>query len=251
MSIVNHYFVDADKNRIDFLDVRWYQHPSGDWFPSVSTILDAYPKSAMFFEWLKKFGDTSDEIRDLAADKGSTVHKLTELYDHEEEVSLRDIEGNIQFHQIEWAMFERYVQFCERFKPEILGIELDMVSPELGFGGTLDRIMVLDGKTLIVDIKTGNSLHNHFWLQMAAYAKLYHQFYPDVKIDGMAILWLNAKTRTEGKKGDYQGKGYQLIFPPKKFAHYWKLFEGTHANWLEENEDAKPRNVSYQLTHKK
>lgn len=251
MGIVNHHIIEEDRNQVTFLDCRYYTDELGDFYPSSTTVLDAYPKPYFFYEWLKTVGDRADEIRDAQGDKGSTVHKLTDLYDQGEEVSLRDINGEIKFKRSEWAMLEKYIEFSERFKPEILTTELSLVSPKLGYGGTIDRVMKLGGKTLLVDIKTGNSIYNHFWLQMASYVKLHEEIYPEVKIDGMAILYLNAKTRTEGKKGDIQGRGWQLIYPPKEFEHYWKLFMATHILWLEENEDAKPKNVSYQLTHKK
>lgn len=252
MGIVDHFVVDVETNQITFLDARWYRDErDGEFYPSSSTICDAYPKNAAFYEWLKKYGDASDDIRDAQGDKGSTVHKLTELYDHGEEVQLRDINGDIKYRQSEWSMFERYVEFSKRFHPEIIDIELSLVSPELGYGGTLDRIMKIGGKTLLVDIKTGNAIHNHFWLQLASYVKLYGQYYPETVLDGMAILFLNAKTRTEGKKGDIQGKGWQLIYPPREFEHYWRLFKGTQANWIEEFGDSKPRNTTYQLNHKK
>ena len=249
--------VDKDKNRIEFLDTRYYLHESGAWFPSNTTILDAYPKSAYFYEWLKKVGDQADEIRDEAGDKGSTVHQLTEAYDLGAEVCMMSENGHPLYKQIEWSMFERYVNFMERFQPQILDTELHIVSPELGFGGTLDRRLLLTeafgehaGKKVIMDIKTSNSLHNHYWLQQAGYVKLYEKIYGE-EVDDVCILWLNAKTRTEGKKGAIQGIGWQLVFPEKSIDYYWRLFRATHALWLEENKDYKPRNISYSLTHKK
>lgn len=251
MGIVKHYLVNDESKVLTFLDLRFYPCPDGSYVPSSSTILDAYPKSFAFFQWLKEAGGQADEIRDAAADKGSTIHKLTEMYDNGEEVSLLNIEGNIDFRATEWAAFEKYVQFSEKFKPEIEAVEVSLVSQELGYGGTLDRILKLNGKRYLVDIKTGNAVHNHFWLQAASYVKLYNQYFPEVPIDNVAILHLNAKTRTDGTKGAIQGKGWQMIFPPKDIEYYWNLFQHTKALWLEENEDAKPRNITYQISHKK
>jgi hypothetical protein len=190
--MAKHFLVDSENQRLTFTDLRFYLHKeSGNWFPSVSTILDAYPKSAQFFQWLKENGDTADSIRDEAADTGGVVHHLTELYDKGEEVNCLTESGNVAYSSLAWAMFERYVEFSERFSPEILDMEVNMVSPELGFGGTRDRLIVLDGKKLLIDIKTSNALHNHYWLQMAAYVKLYEKLTGD-KVDGIAILWLKA-----------------------------------------------------------
>lgn len=243
------YRVDLTNNRIDFLDTRFYLHESGNYYPSATTILEAYPKGPGFYEWLKKTGEDADEIRDEAGDKGSRVHRFTEAYDNGEEVNLLDEYGNTNCKMIEWAMFEKYIEFRTRFNVEIEHTELHMVNPLLGYGGTLDRAIKLNGKRYRIDIKTGNGIYNHFWLQLAAYEKLYiAEGHPPA--DDIAVLWLNAKTKTEGRKDAIQGKGWQLIFPQFSIEHYWKLFKSVHQLWLAENGDMQPKQFSYQLTHK-
>lgn len=253
---MEHYKIDLEKNRIELLDARFYEC-NGQYFPSVTTILDAYPKGPAFFEWLKMAGEKADEIRDQFGKRGSVVHNLTEAYDRGSEVTLMGQNG-AQYTSVEWAMFERYVDFTNRFKPEHLLIEAHYCSPELGFGGTLDRLTLfrdLNGKVILIDIKTSNYLHPHFWLQLAAYVKLYNAenaSNPDaIQIDNIAILWLNAKTRTDGKKGDIQGQGWQLKGPEKTIEEYWQLFRATQNLWQVEFGTMKPRNFVYQLTHKK
>lgn len=246
---MEHFRVDEINNRIELLDNRFYES-NGQLYPSVTTILDSYPKGPAFFEWLKQAGEKADEIRDQFGKRGSVVHNLTEQYDKELPVSLM-FEGKPQYTSMEWAMFERYIEFLNRFKPEVLGIELNYASPTLGFGGTLDRIIKLDNKLTLIDLKTSNYLHNHFWLQMAAYVKLFEEKNPGSKIEQIAILWLNANTRTDGKKGDIQGTGWQLKFPEKSIAEYWELFQAVHKLWLIEFGSLKPKNQIYQLKHQK
>ena len=67
-------------------------------------------------------------------------------------------------------------------------------------------------------------------------------------IDEVAILWLNAKTRTEGKKGQVQGIGWQLI-TKEDTDKDWELFKATQQLWLAENETAKPKRTTYQLSY--
>ncbi len=248
------FLIDEAKNRIELIDTRFYKDEvTGNFYPSATTILDAYPKSYAFYEWLKSVGEKADEIRDSFGQRGSTVHQLTEMYDLELEVHLMD-NGRAQYHSYEWAMFERYVEFSKKIQPEIVTIEAHYVSSELGFGGTLDRIIMLNDKRLLIDIKTSNSLHNHYWLQMAAYVQLWNEKNPDLLIDDMGVLWLNAKTRTDKIKVDkkvIQGKGWQLKFPEKDMSYYWNLFQATHKLWLEENGSLKPKNLMYQLSHTK
>lgn len=246
---MEHFKIDELNNRIELLDNRFYEF-DGQLYPSVTTILDAYPKGPAFFEWLKIAGEKADEIRDQFGKRGSVVHNLTEQYDKELEVTLM-FDGRPQYTSLEWAMFERYIDFTTRFKPEILGIELNYASPTLGFGGTLDRVIRLNGKLILIDIKTSNYLHNHFWLQVSAYVKLWEEKNPGQRIDDIGILWLNAKTRTEGKKDTIQGSGWQLKSPEKSIAEYWELFQATHKLWLIEFGSLKPKNTIYQLKHQK
>lgn len=241
--------IEPDKGRIEFLDSRFYRHANGNFYPSVTTILDAYPKSAAFFEWLKKQGEDADEIRDEAGRKGSAVHQLCEDYDNGMQCSILNEFFQPQYKQIEWAMFERYVEFRQRLKYEMVANELHYISPVFGFAGTLDRVFRVDGKLILVDIKTSNAMHNHFWLQQAAYKAMWDEVNEE-KISAFKILWLNAKTRTEGTGKTIQGIGWQLKEPDYGMDHYWALFNNVFATWQEENRSMKPRNTVYNLTHK-
>lgn len=246
--------VDEVNNKIELLDSRFYLHESGQLLPSVTTILDAYPKGPAFFEWLKVAGEKADEIRDQFGKRGSTVHALTERYDLGDEVRLMD-GGVPQYSSLEWSMFERYVDFTKRFSPRHLMIEGNFANLKLGFGGTLDRITVINDRVTLIDIKTSNMLHNHFWLQMAAYNAMYDLdplgAATHGKVEDVAILHLNSKHRTEGKGDAIQGIGWALVRPEKTVKEYWELFKATHALWKIEMGSLKPKNTIYNLTHKK
>lgn len=87
-----------------------------------------------------------------------------------------------------------------------------------------------------------------YWLQLAAYKELLKEEH-GYMIDHVAILWLNAKTRTEGKKGQVQGIGWQML-TKDDMANDLRLFNATHELWKAENATMKPKQVSYQLSHK-
>jgi hypothetical protein len=234
-------------NQLTFLDTRYYLTDAGGFVPSVTSVLDCYPKSYAFLEWLKREGDNADEIRDEAGRRGGVVHKLTEDYDNGLEVTLMDENGFIGYKLSEWAMFSRYVDFRQRFNTFVIHNELNVVSEKYKVGGTIDRVMKIDDKVYLVDLKTSNAISNHFWLQVAAYRKMLEE--KNILVDGVAILWLNAKTRTEGKPGTYQGLGYQLI-TKENTDKEWGLFQSTYKLWESEYSDQKPRQTTYQLTHK-
>lgn len=253
------YAIEHD--RVSFLDSRFYRDKeSGEHVPSVTTILEAYPKGAAFYAWLKKHGEDADEIRDDAGRRGSVVHSLTEDYDAGMNVSLMGDAEVPRYRLAEWAMFERYVEFCDLFPAQIHAVELRMASSEVGYGGTLDRVMTLehDGVTRIIDIKTSGSVWPAYWLQQAAYHNLLVKTGAASHLIGdiagreirLSILWLNAKTRGP-RKDAIQGAGWQLIDQPMTTPHYLDLFEKTRALWLAENEGQMPRQVSYKLHHKR
>ena len=151
---------------------------------------------------------------------------------------------------LEWSMFERYVEFSRTINPIIEMSEVHMISDKLGFAGTLDRVVEIEGEKILLDIKTSNSIQPTHWLQLSAYNELIKE--NGVNVDKVAILWLNAKTRTEGKKGAIQGKGWQLITKDiADVANDWEVFQTTYKLWQAINDNIKPRNLSYQLKHKK
>lgn len=247
----SNYNLDIPNNRIDFLDTRFYITESGNYVPSVTTILECYPKGKEFYDWLKKHGEDSDDIRDEAGRKGTVVHDLTEKYDKGEQVSLLDENGNIGFKLFEWNCFEKYVEFRSRFECEIHAIECNMSSDRLGFAGTMDRdiTIAIKGKRYLCDIKTSNNIWDEYWLQMVAYQKLAEDLNGSNRFDGRAIVWLNAKTKTDGKKDAIQGKGWQVLIDESDPAEQWNIFLATQKLWNAKNESMKPRQTSYQLSH--
>lgn len=246
--------------KITFTDGRFYQHQNNKYYPSATTILEAYPKSFAYLKWLKENGHDSDNIMEKAGERGSIVHELTEKYDLGYNIELLDQLGNQKFSMNAWAMLEKYHEFSSRFKPQHYHIEKSHVSETLGFGGTIDRVCRINGKKYILDIKTSGAIYNSYWLQLAAYRQLYLDMIQQdmftvqdieaVAPDGVAILWLNAKTVTEGKGDAIQGKGWQLVIK-EDTTEDWQLFKSVQELWLAEHKNEIPKQLSYQLSYQK
>lgn len=242
----NNYKIDIAAKQITFLDSRFYYSPSGGFLPSVTTILEAYPKGAQYYEWLKKNGEDSDNIRDEAGRRGSIVHELTEKYDRGEEINLLDNEGNISYKLSEWNMLAKYAEFRNRHPFDIIYSEQNIISDILGYAGTIDRIISIQKELWLLDIKTSNAIYQSYWLQIAAYKKMVETEL-NIKIDKVGILWLNAKTKTNK---DFQGVGWQLA-TKEDTSHDLKLFEATRKLWEAEYGEMKPKQTTYLLTIKK
>ena len=105
-------------NQLTFVDGRFYTDVDGQYYPSATTLLEAYPKPYQLMQWMKEMGAKADEIRDAAGKRGSAVHQLTEDYDQGVECTLLDDNGKPKYSLEEWAMFERYVDFSKLHSPE-------------------------------------------------------------------------------------------------------------------------------------
>lgn len=238
--------ISLEKKQITWNDMRFYQVSETEFVPSVTTILEAYPKDAAFYAWLKKNGDDADRIRDAAGDRGSKVHKATEILDAGGELKLLNEQGFPQYSLQEWAMIDKYVDFRKSHSDIIMEAqEFKLVSPKLGYAGTIDRMCRIGEKLYLLDIKTSNMLHKSYELQLEAYANLLEE--AGIHIDGVCILWLNAKTRTEKR---LQGKGWQMvIIDDNERQNNKDLFDATKKLWNQQNKEYKPKNLTYNLVY--
>lgn len=234
-------FIHKDLNKIDILDERFYQ--VGDvYFPSVTTVLQCYPKGYWYDAWLKDVGRNADNIRNDAAEKGSNVHNAIESILLGKEVVFI-IDGKPQYTLEEWQMICKFMEFHSRYvtKGEQVSAETQLFSKTLRLGGTTDLVLRINGETWMIDFKTSNGIYKTNELQLAVYKEMWDE-HNSPKIDRYGVLWLNAATRTEK---EFQGIGWQLKEFTRDHEHNLKLFHHTRALWDEENPNYKPRNLSY------
>lgn len=236
-------------NQLTLTDTRFYFGPTGVACPSVTTYLNAYPKGYQYYEWLKKVGFDADEIVTEAGQRGSYVHAATEDLDMGRVVSLVDRSSSMRCSAQEWQMVTRYVDFTRRFKPQHEAIEAQVIVEEWLEAGTIDRIMVLNGKTYLMDIKTSNYIWDTHWIQVAAYKRMWEHI-TGKKIDGVAILHLNANTRTLGKGDAIQGIGWQLLRKSAAEAdELLPIWDAVKVLWRAQNGNLVPKNLTLSLRH--
>jgi len=53
--------ISDDSKQITLPDSRYYQR-NGEYYPSITYVLSAYPKGKFFHDWLKKVGYAADHI---------------------------------------------------------------------------------------------------------------------------------------------------------------------------------------------
>lgn len=242
--------------RIEWLDSRFYRSPDSNTdYPSVTTILDAYPKPSFFYDWLKANGQNADDIRDSAAESGSKVHQAIDDYNKDVEIYWADENGKAQYTLLEWKMICKAMEFLKLPNVQLIATEAAYVSDTLGYGGTIDCIAEVDGKVTLIDFKTSNYVSDQHWIQLECYYKMFNEKNPQMPLSDFGILHLKAQTRGEDKKGKViQGKGWQLKMRPeeKTHEHLWNLYTATRTLWEEMNGgSARPSNQSFPSSFKK
>ena len=111
----------------------------------------------------------------VAADRGTRVHAACAAIDYGiDPEETEDIAGYLK----------AYRRFLKDYRPDWEGIEYTTGSAVLGMAGTIDRFGTLyDGRTCILDIKTGSQLHDApLRAQLTGYKRLLaldRGFYPD------------------------------------------------------------------------
>ena len=228
----------TDGQHVEFLDERFYQVGEGEFYPSVTTILNVYPKGPAFLQWIKDVGNSAKLIAERAAISGTKVHKAAENLIQGEELIWDDNEHSLQ----EWEGILRFVDFYKRFAPKILASEATTISHKYKYAGTLDLVCEIDGETWLADLKFGNAIYPTYFFQLAAYKQSWEEN-GGAKIDKMGILWLKAHTRTVGKKGSIQGVSWQMVQPKDSYERLLEVFLKTLDIYVYENPESKPKNL--------
>ena len=239
---MNKKFIDIELNRVSFLDDRFYAiDVDGEiiYYPSVTSVLNLYPKGIAFDQWQRDVGNSASLIAERAAVSGKKVHDGVERLISGEEITWDDNVYNL----IEWQGILKYKEFNERFSPSVIAVETVVCSHEHRYAGQTDIICEIDGERWLLDTKFTNAIHETNFFQLAAYRMGWEEAHPDLPIHKMGILWLKAQTRTDGKPGTMQGKGWQVVLPKESHERLFEMFKKTLDIYYYETPNPAPKNV--------
>ena len=240
---------NPDLKQINYLDRRVYKRGEGVYYPSVTTILQYMPKNKFFETWMKDVGHNADLIMRKAGKEGTQVHEAAEALVKGEEVTWMDDYGKAKYSQIVWEMILKFYEFWSTHKPELISTEDFVWSDEHKYAGTADLVVKLDGQIWLLDLKTSNSLHKSYNLQLASYAVALKES-KGIEIERTGIIWLKSHTRSASKKkGIYQGKGWQ-IKNIDDIEENFELFKLIYKLYTLENPNTEPIYNSYPTTLK-
>ena len=239
---------NPELKQINFLDRRVYKRGEGVFYPSVTTILQYMPKNKFFESWLKDVGHNANLIMRRAGKEGTQVHEAAEALVKGEEVSWMDDYGNARYSQIVWEMILKFYDFWSTHKPELISTEEFVFSDEHKYAGTADLVVKMNDEIWLLDLKTSNSIHKSYDLQLASYAKALQE--NGQKIDRTGIIWLKASSRGPSKqKKVIQGKGWKLL-QIDDIDKNFELFKMIYELYKLENPVTEPIYNSYPTTLK-
>lgn len=195
--------------RYEFANGRWYMTGDGTWVPSVTTILNCYPKGRGFERWLGEAKSYDDAIaaRDSAGERGSFVHEvIADLLKGNKVVIPADADSKAT------KQIQGFCNWWEDNRPEAIAVEEFLVGED--YAGTVDFICRIKNSIWLIDFKTSTNVYVSHHLQTAAYSKaaVYQDIVPYVDCRG--ILHLKSNTK----------KGYQLVEPDTTEKEDYEVF---------------------------
>jgi len=240
--------ISDDSQMITLPDSRYYRRNSA-YYPSITYVLNSYPKGPHFEKWLKQVGFASEYIVKKAAEEGTQVHELAEAYLNGEELHFLSPTGQPLYNPDVWEMLLRFVDFWETHNPTLIETEVHLFSDELKVAGTCDLIIELNGERWVLDLKTSNHLHTTYDLQTAVYAQCYTECFHK-SIDRCGILWLKSSKRKPNME-KLQGKGWEIVESSRTFEENIDIFKNVKRIFDIENPTHKPSFTELKTTVKR
>lgn len=122
--------------------------------------------------------------RDEAADLGTRIHKLCELFwgDEKYEIASDEEPG--------YSAFEEWVQDNG---VKAIAVEKNVYSVKNRYAGIVDLVAELNGSLYIIDLKTSSRISPGFFIQVGGYALAYEEMTGD-RINNAGILRLDKET---------------------------------------------------------
>ena len=159
---------------------RLYETPSGDLYPSITTVLSPRNKKGLM-EWRKRVGeDVANHVARTAAARGTKVHHMSE--DYLNNMFIDDPE--------KWAQHKKnFLPYCliEQLKNhtfdninDIYAQEAGLYSDKYKVAGRVDCIARYKGDISIIDFKTStkersDDWNENYYIQGSAYAEMFEE----------------------------------------------------------------------------
>jgi ATP-dependent exoDNAse (exonuclease V) beta subunit len=197
---------------------RVYATPTGEKYPSITTVLSSFNKKALF-EWRKRVGEEeANRIAAKASRRGTKLHTVCENY----------LLGELTGMKMQTMMPDTKELFMQ-LQPaidanvgKVYGLEQALYSHKLRLAGRCDCIAEWDGKLSIIDYKSASREKSedgilNYFMQCSAYAEMFEE------VTGMPIDQIVVAIAVEG--------GQPQIFRKSKAAYIEPLNEYIGKYW--------------------
>jgi len=182
---IRHEYDDIGRIYVFDDDSRYY---------SVTTILGNTKNKDFLEEWRKRMGrKRADAITKIAGETGTSVHELLELYLLKEESKTRP-NNYIK------NLTKQIIPYINKKVSDVKRTEAVLYSDVYKIAGTVDALVIYDGKLCILDFKTANKQPKSEWikdylLQLAIYAMMIEEE-TGTKIDYGCLLFAYKRVKS-------------------------------------------------------
>lgn len=185
-------FIHTNVPQYDELDakiingLRWYTTPSGEKYPSVTSVL-GHKEKPWLENWRQMLGpQKADKETKRCADRGTAVHLLAEKY-------LNNEEGFTKGEKVEHIRLFNQIKLKLNKINNIRAQEVPLYSEQLKVAGRVDCVGEYEGVLSIIDFKTSNNnkteeMVGDYFLQCTAYAIMYHELFNEPIEDIVVIV---------------------------------------------------------------
>lgn len=135
--------------RLLFFDESHTYKLDNEILPSVSEVVRFISREV--------YGDVNQYTLDMAADRGTKIHKATEVLDKYGTVECEEEFTNYVMAYIQWRKDNNIKE------ENIVEVEKSYGDAELGYAGTIDRILLVNDEYWLVDIKSSSSPQKRLW----------------------------------------------------------------------------------------
>lgn len=164
---------------IDFSEQEHRYWVDGNEVPSVTQVIR--------FLSIDQAVGADPAMRAAAAERGTRIHSACCDYDFDH---MCDVDGDIT------GWVEGYAKFLRDYQVDDWTAQEKIVAGDIAglrMAGTIDRVGIVDGDLMVIDIKTGSKIHEApVSAQTVAYALMYEQMTGE-KVVKTAVLHLNRK----------------------------------------------------------
>lgn len=189
-----------------------YHTANGKRVPGVTTVLGRFKESGGLIHWawsLGKEGKDYRDVRDKAADAGTLAHEMVEQFIRHQPIVCPEEPAEIAAKAK--MSFEAFMEWTRQTRLVVTHTEMPLVSEKYRFGGTFDAILV-NGKRAMGDWKTSNAIYGEYLAQIAAYAILWEENFPQEPIDGGFHL-----LRFDKEYGDFHAHWWNELDAGKRY----------------------------------